>query len=99
MALTWPQFDHNYVILHYFFIVLATLFSENFNHFRNLKANILHKWSEHCHNMGQIWPLYPLNIHTLLVLTSSKYMLSQQKNQPIQTPRREDIVEIDKTWS
>ena len=98
MALTWPQFDHNHVILH-FFIVLATLFSENLNHFRNLKAKIWHKWSEHCPNMGQIWPQYPLNIYTLLVLTSLKCMLSQQKNQPFQTPRSKDIVEIDKTCS
>ena len=79
MALKWPQFDHNHVILHYFFIVLATLFSENLNHFRNLKAKIWHKWSENCPNMGQIWPQYPLNIYTLLVLTSLKCMLYQQK--------------------
>ena len=46
MALTWPQFSPNLVILHNFSDVLATLFSENLDHFKNLKAKMWHKWSK-----------------------------------------------------
>ena len=65
MALKWPQFDHNHVMLHYFSIVLATLFSENFKNFRNLEAKIWPIWSEHSPNIGKILPQYPFNSSTL----------------------------------
>ena len=94
MALTWPQYGPNHVIVHYFSVVLLNLFSKNLNHFRNLKAKMWPRWSEHGPNMGQILGQYPLNNYTLLVLTCLKCMLFQPKNQPIQTPKSKDDTSV-----
>merc|ERR1712082_87710 len=65
MALTWPQYLPSHLLFPYFSIVLDTLFSENSNHFRILKAKIWYKWPEHGFNLGLILPHYAQNCSTL----------------------------------
>ena len=65
MALAWPQpqYDTNHIILHYFSVVLATLFSENMNHLRNLKAKIYINGQ----NIALIWAKYGPNILSIVI--------------------------------
>ena len=65
MAPTWPQYWPSHLLFHYFSVVLDTLFSENSNHFRILKAKIWYKWPEHGFNLGLILPHYAQNCSTL----------------------------------